>query len=212
METKKLTSQESLDLIVSMMQNSKSNLDNRGGNAFIIWGVTTLMVTLLILLFQFVWGMNPIFNWMYMLIPIVGSVWQRMVFGNRPRVYTQIDKIIKQLWQIILIVTVGMPLLFTLIIFADLDTLNGIEGSRIFIILPFVEVLVVSIGIAITGAIIDFKPSKIGGLVGVVLSIISLLSIESMSSSLFLFILWPIVSMIIPGIKLNMYIKSLRDV
>jgi len=211
METKKLTSQESLDLIVQMMQNSKSNLDNRGGNVFIIWGVTTLLVTILVLMAQLIWGVRPMFNWLYMLIPIVGSVWHRIVFGDRSRVYTQMDKIIKQIWQIIMGVSVGIPLLLFLIVISNLETHSGIDGRRIFLIVPFVEVLVVSVGLAITGAVIDFKPCKIGGLVGVVLSLIALLDIESFNSIHFLFVLWPIVSMIIPGIKLNLYTKSQRD-
>lgn len=212
METKKLTSQESLELITEMMQNTKQNLSNRSGNTLLIWGATSFGVALLIILLRLFVLNSPLLNWLFMLIPVLGTIWGRVAVGDRAKVYTQVDKMVKQLWQIIMIVAIAIPLLFTLLVVGKVDMLDAYVGNRLFMLIPFLEVLVVSTGLAITGAVIDFKACKVGGLVGVVLSVLSLMANIPLGGAYFMFLLWPVVSMIIPGLKLNAFIKSRKDV
>lgn len=212
METKKLTSKESLELITEMMQNTKHNLSNRSGNTLLIWGATSFGVALLIILLRLFVLNSPLLNWLFMLIPVVGTIWGRVAVGDRAKVYTQVDKMVKQLWQIITIVAIAIPLLFTLLVVGKVDMLDAYAGNRLFMLIPFLEVLVVSTGLAITGAVIDFKACKVGGLVGVVLSVLSLMANIPLGGAYFMFLLWPVVSIIIPGLKLNGFIKSRKDV
>ncbi len=190
METKKLSSQESLELIAQMIQNTKQNLDNRSGNVLIIWGVTTLLVTLLVGFMLYIFDNNQLYNWLFMMIPIIGTIWSRLSIYKNQKVITQVDKIVEKVWYIITFVAISIPILFALLLIIGVDFFPIFSHGRIFMLVPFIEIMVVSIGLAITGAIIDFKASQIGGIVGVILSVGTLLADLPYGGALSVLALW----------------------
>lgn len=83
MEDRKLNERESLELIAQMIRNTRRNLDAGGGNMFLLWGYTGVVVTL------GVWAALYFTNctaclWGFWTLPVVGwllSWW----FGRRWR-------------------------------------------------------------------------------------------------------------------------------
>lgn len=204
MEDRKLNEKESLELIARMIRNTKQNLEKGNGNIFIIWGITTLFVTILVGALLYITH-NQVFNWLFMLMPIIGNVWMRLLKNKQQSVYTQIDRIIGQVWMIVGLTAILVPIILYVFIIFKQELLVEPAGS-IFLFVPFIEILICSIGLAITGAILEFKASKIGGIVGILLSLFMLINIPFGVISIF--VIWSLVSLIIPGIKLNIYVRK----
>jgi len=171
-----------------------------GGNTFIIWGVSTLIAALVVGITLYATD-SVMPHWLWMLIPVIGTVWSKCSKSGSKQYKTQIDTMIRQLWAIIMITTLAIPLIVLLFNWA---------GGRSFVLLwcivPFVEMLVCSVGLAVTGAVIDFKAVKIGGLFGVLLSFGLFLQFEY--NTIIIFALWAVVTMIVPGIGLNIEIAK----
>lgn len=144
MEDRKLNERESLELIAQMIRNTRRNLDAGGGNMFLLWGYTGVVVTL------GVWAALYFTNctaclWGFWTLPVVGwllSWW----FGRRWRKqqgakdYT--DRVVCQVWQMIGIACCGVA------VFATLYQAYGL-------ILPLCAMLV-SLGSLLTGIIIRY--------------------------------------------------------
>lgn len=102
MEDKKLTEQESLDLIATMISRTKSRYFGNG-SILLVWGYTTIAVTLA------VWIMlslthNPAWNWLWFLIWIIGGTLTPIIDKKQRRergVKTTTDRMISQLWTIV---------------------------------------------------------------------------------------------------------------
>lgn len=94
---KKFTEKESLDLIVGMIENAKTNLQKGLGKHFLLWGYLVTIAGLINFIF---WGKSGAsLGWLFML-PIggIGSI----IIGKRnmrtTRYYTHIDIIIGVVW------------------------------------------------------------------------------------------------------------------
>ncbi len=208
MEDRKLNEKESLELITRMMQNTKMNLEIGSGNSLIIWGVSTLIADLIVCIMLF-FTQSPISYCAWMTLPIIGVLWTKIASDDKPKVTTKIDKMVKKLFKITLIICVLLPFAFWLLA-SQMAQSSLLSGYLLMSLIPFTEMLIVSISLIIYAIIIEFEPLKIGGLAGVILS--TLLLYNSAYISTFIFGVWSIASMIIPGIKLNSYIKSQKNV
>ncbi len=207
MEAKKFNEKESLELITAMIRNTHKNLDKGTGNIFIMVGVVTLITTILI------WTLitltnNHLWNLLWFIIPIVSISYNFK--GNRAEIVkTYIDKSLAQLWTTVAIFCIAIPvLLITLLEFFSLGDQFILKGGYNYVMIPFIEMLIVSFGLALSGAIIDFKPLKIAGCIGMILSFGTLLNIDWAIE--YTFAVWAIACLIIPGIKLNIHNKSQR--
>ena len=205
MEDRKLNEAESLALIADMIRNSKRNLEKGNGNVFIIWGTTILLVSMIVGVTLYL-SNNYLSFWLWMLIPLIGYSWTGIVKEKRQQVYTQIDKFVKHVWIVISLLAVLIPLVFLLLKVLQVDLILSSEGMP-FRIIPFIELLICSIGITLTGIIINFRPSIIGGTIGLMISFLALIQIEW--GVFICFGAWSFVSMIIPGILLNRYTKKI---
>ena len=82
MNDRVLNEKESLELIAQMIQNTKSRMTRNSGAPFLIWGYTTIIVSLLVWFLLKETG-NYHWQWLWFLLPaisrIVGYVWA--VFG-----------------------------------------------------------------------------------------------------------------------------------
>lgn len=182
MEDKQLNEKESLELIAQMIRNTQQRLEKGNGLPFLIWGYTTVLVSLAVWYLFSTTG-NPQWNYLWFLIPVIGyPLMMRAIRKTEKGVTTYIDKIIAYVW----------------IVF-------GISGfvvstSAIFLwSLPilFIVILMMGIGTAITGLIIQFKPIIYSGFAGIILSYLCLIIKGYESILVFAFIF--LIMMVIPG-------------
>ena len=71
MEKTHLTEAQSLELITSMIQDSRSRLARNSGTPFLIWGYTTVAVSLFNALALYL-GWSHAWAWSWFTIPVVG--------------------------------------------------------------------------------------------------------------------------------------------
>ena len=148
MEERKLNEKESLELIAQMIQNSKKNLQVGRGNQFILWGWLGA-ITSLTVMGMLMWTNNPMWNWLWFAIPIIG--WPTMMWQLKKEekpVVTFTDKVLKAVWMSI--GGIGMTGLFLLAIYA----------KNMMLMLPGACILM-AIGVYITGAILDDRTLQI---------------------------------------------------
>ena len=199
MEERKLNEKESLELIAQMIQNSKKNLQVGRGNQFILWGwlgaITSLIVMGMLMLTN-----NPMWNWLWFAIPIIGwpvMMWQ-MKKETKP-VVTFTDKVLKSVW--ISIGGIGMTGLLLLAFYA----------KNMMLMLPGACILM-AIGVFITGAIFDDRSLQIRTFSALLLIMMASCHIVFMKDDFYwyyiTFSLGFIVMLVMPGYHLNKEAKK----
>ena len=154
MEEKKLDAQESIELITRMIRNTRQRLERHSGRPFLIWGYTTVGISLLNYTLNIV-GADPEWSLTWFLIPVLGIVLMRLFPEKRstePR--TEIDRIVNALWRIC---SLSLIPIFLLCIF---------PGWRYRPSLFALITLVMSIGTAATGQIVRSKIYTAAGFLG----------------------------------------------
>lgn len=154
MEEKKLNEQESLALITSMINDTRERLAENSGRPFLIWGYTSIAVSMLEYAAQMLgWSNYWVLAWW--LIPIIGHTLMWLFCSKKehtPKSY--IDRSIESIW----IVTGGTCL------FAVIG--NIMYGSLSMLL--FSVVLLIGTGVTITGLIIkDFTTAFVGSIASV---------------------------------------------
>ena len=97
MEEKKISEQESLELINQMIEQTRRDSTVGSGNTFLIWGYVCMVVSLAVFVAAYTgpgaWG------WLYLGIPVMGGV-ATLIAGrkkkNAPSTYT--SKSINSIW------------------------------------------------------------------------------------------------------------------
>ena len=134
MQEKKLTEQESLELINSMISNTRTQLTRGAGVPFLIWGYTTVAVSLweyAMHYFNLYWG------WGWFALPVIGWALTYLYSRHSKRqeyVKSYVDRAIYAVWTVF-----GISVLF------------AFGAAQI------------GMGTAITGAIIKSKAVTAGG-------------------------------------------------
>ena len=158
MEEKKLDAQESIELITRMIRNTRRRLERHSGRPYLIWGYTTVIISLLNYAFNLA-GADPMWSLTWFLIPILGFVLMRLFpekKSTEPR--TEIDRIVSALW---LVCTLALIPIFLFCIFHGLS-----YRPSLFALIT----LTMSIGAATTGLIVRSKIYAIAGFAGMGLS------------------------------------------
>lgn len=94
MEERKLNEKESLELIAQMIQNTKNRMETNCGMPFLLWGYTTVFISLLVWLLVTYTQNN---NWQYLwfMLPIIGGTGTYLSARNQqPTVKSHLDKVI----------------------------------------------------------------------------------------------------------------------
>ncbi|MDR1671330.1 MAG: hypothetical protein LBR57_02310 [Alistipes sp.] len=161
MEDKQLSTEQSLDLIARMLENSRRNFNDRGGAMFLIWGYTTIAVTVAVYL-AVALSDNRNFMWLWCALPLIGTILTvRHMNKHRSAVQTHLDKSIWSVWAVLSGATVCcMVSTYTI----------ALMGGKSSIDILFTIGLLMSVGTAITGRMIKFYPVEFGGFVGMGLS------------------------------------------
>lgn len=186
MEEKNLNEKESIALISQMIKNSQNNLEGREGIPFLLWGYISVAVTIA------VWTachftQNGYWNFLWFAIPVIG--WPLMMILNkkhRKGIKTYIDNVIGYIWIFIGIACLVVSLLK--MFSADIPIL-------------FLVLLLLGIGVGITGAVIKFVPITVGGILCILLSILTLYF--GYDGQMIVFAATFLVTMVIPGHILN---------
>lgn len=209
MEDKRLNNQESLELITRMINKTKRKFHIGEGNLLLLWGYTSAIVGLLVGVTLLLTHGNPVCNWLWFLIWIVGGIGMLVIkrkdkdrIEKEPTTY--VDRLTDNLWG-----TIGW-------MFA-LGTLMSIGfmffGKDSWVVMLVFAFLLAGFGSAMQGFIIQEKSMVAGGAFSLVAGTFVLccvlagvkLGIEWVIP---LFILCFIVMMIIPGHVLNAKAKK----
>ena len=145
MEEKKLSEQESLELISQMIRSTRKNMEVGSGNQFLYWGYFTAALSVLLFLLVYYTGdarwsigwFSMFLFWGFML---------RMQCKETPSVITYTDRAILQVWKVI-----GSLFVLTVVIMSLLAFHYG--GVNFSLMLPL-SLLYSGIGVSITGIII----------------------------------------------------------
>ncbi|MGL4806946.1 MAG: hypothetical protein ACRC26_11430 [Bacteroidales bacterium] len=202
MKEKNLNEKESIDLITRMIKNTQQNINAGGGNPFIIWGVSVLIAAFIVLILLHI-TKNVYMSFGWFIIPIIGYIWTNLQ-GYKPKVVTHIDRMLATVWKVSGAFCVVIPLTISIFMLSSLKF--SLPYKIVWIFVPWIEIIIVSLGISVTGIIIASKPIKVAGALGIFLSFFTIAPFEHSAS--YTFIIWSIVCLIIPGIKLNRDIKK----
>ena len=200
MENNKLSEAQSLELITSMIQDSRSRLARNSGTPFLIWGYTTVAVSLFNALALYL-GWSHAWAWSWFTIPVIGWLGMMLLFKQEPSARNYIDRIVSMIW-----VVIGLS-------FAWLFVGAVVFGCSI----SFLTVVVMGIGTVLTGCVIKHRTTVICGwaamCASLIFPIVYFIIAKSGSASaiseiwiwgeLIVFALIFLVMMVIPGHILN---------
>ncbi|MDL2221602.1 hypothetical protein LJC35_03505 [Parabacteroides sp. OttesenSCG-928-N08] len=195
MQDRQLNEKESLELISRMIRNTQQRMEEGSGTMFLIWGYTTVIVTMLVWALLMKTG-NYHWQWLWFLLPLIGSLlslYNHKREEKRPRASTYVDKVINYIW-----IVLGI----TGFLLSSVSILHRLP-------ILFIIVLIMGIGTTLTGMIVRFRPLVVSGIVGMLLSVV--LSFLGWKTQMPVFASIFIVMMIIPGHYLN-YKSRQRDV
>ena len=193
MQEKPLNEKESLEIITRMIQNTQKKMERGAGAPFLIWGYATAITTLTVwLVIRFT--LNYQFNYLWFMIPVFGGLFMLLRKKQQKGVHTYIDKVITYIW----IVLGGTGFLLSMMSIMSL--------MWNFPIL-FVIIIIMGMGSVLTGLVIDFKPTVIGGVIGLLLCIPHQF-INNYDVKMLTFVLAFIVMQIIPGHIINYRAKK----
>lgn len=189
MEDKTRSAEQNLDLIARMIASTRQNFNDRGGAMSLIWGYTTIAVTLAVTALFYLTQSHAVM-WLWWALPIVGGAltWLHARKHTKP-VTTHLDKTIWSVWRIFSIAT------FACAAFASIAPMFT---DRHPIDVLFTIGLMVSMATALTGTILKFTPVVVGGLGGMLLSFVVLIAAGTIWQ-LPLFAALFLVAQVIPG-------------
>lgn len=206
MEDKKLTEKESIEVITSMIERTKTRYLG-SGNIMLLWGYLVTIVSLL------VWIMiatthNYAWNWLWFAIPVLGSPISCIMARKEQRVkgaVTYSDKLTSRLWIIFGMSEIILSCLCLGFYFiGDINCWGAMILFTIMII-PAAEIA--------QGLIIKEKCLTFGGIIGLSIGMVSVCCVMGnipLSASWYmpLFIFAFIVMMIVPGHIINRKAKK----
>ncbi|MDR0976727.1 MAG: hypothetical protein LBL78_03090 [Prevotellaceae bacterium] len=190
MEEKQLNEQESLELITRMIQNTRSKVTRGAGNPLLIWGYSTVIIGLSVWYLLSVTG-DYRWNFLWFIMAGIGAITgYKMQKQPKSGVSTYINKIIKYVWWVL---GAGCVLLSVAAAFIKLPIL-------------FLVLLLVGMGVTITGLIVSCNIVTLGGVLGCIASFVCFLLPPI--DGILVFVLMFVVMCVIPGHVLNYQIRK----
>ncbi|MDE5986328.1 MAG: hypothetical protein K2H16_03495 [Prevotella sp.] len=202
MEEKKISEQESLELISQMINQTKQSLNKDNGNSFLIWGYVCSIVGLLVYALSMTSiGRNAC--WLYFAIPVAGGLLEFIAKRKRNSerfVKGYIESMICKCWK-----ALSWIFIITLIVCMT----NILLGYHVNLIIFFIlGLLLPGIGTAFTGIAIRENLVAFGGFLGSAIGLsimVSMLSGDTFTGTYvhLIFVACYVVMMVIPGHYLN---------
>ena len=183
MEERKLNEKESLELISQMISNTQQRFEKENASPFLTFGYATVLLSIV------VWYLlkatdNPVWNLLWLSIPLLGYLGLKFIFPQRKKLMkTFVDKAIEYVWTVV----GGCMLTF------------GILAMFIRIPIMFDIVLLMGIGVTLTGLLSKLKIIVIVGVLGILSSILFVYNVVEGVNIVLLFGAIFFVLMVIPG-------------
>lgn len=206
MEEKKISEQESLELITRMINQTKKDLSVGNGDSFLIWGYLSAAISLAVIVMLRATN-DPKCGWFYLAIPIAGfavsSIKTYMAKRKSHVASTYASNTINKVWAIISAMF-AVYAIDCLLHFGEVRSWNGMF---------LLGMLLPGIGTYTSGVILKEKSIQICGLLGVVIgtgwlrNFVSgdqVISIMQMGLMVFSFV----ITLVIPGHILNFKAKK----
>ena len=146
MEKTHLTEAQSLELITSMINDSRSRLARNSGTPFLIWGYTTVIVSLFNALTLYL-GWSYAWSWSWFSIPVIGGIGMLLFNKHEPSARNYIDRIVSTIWLVI-----GLSFIW---LFVGAVVFGGS--------ISFLTVVIMGIGTVLTGCVIKHRTTTICG-------------------------------------------------
>lgn len=160
-KTTQMDEHRSIEIISKMIAQTSADIDRESGKYFLLWGYTTVIVSLFEFFAQTAGLDRIVCAWCWWLIPLIGglgTLWLSYKANNgherRPKSY--IDRSISAVWQV-------FGLSWGMVLIAALA-----YGTNIL----FLTVVMMSMGTVITGKICQHRVLSITGKISMVLSLI----------------------------------------
>ena len=158
MKEQTIDEHRSLEIISKMIADTTAHIDNESGKYFLLWGYTTIIVSLFEYVAQLLHLPMHLCLWAWWLIPIVGGIGtlilNRRAGVARPKSY--VDRSISAVWMVFGL-SFGMAFIAALV-----------YGANIL----FLTAMLMGMGTVITGKICQHKVLTVAGIAGIVLSLL----------------------------------------
>lgn len=158
MEDKKLTPQESMDLITSMIQSTKQRVVIHDLRVSVMWAILAI-ATAVVTWFLLETTHNPWFSLIWLAIPIIGipaNIFLERKIRRSSKAKTHIDKVSGGLWSIVGYIAIGL----TIICF--IAQLYGYPQA--WLAMLYYAFIIVGFGAVVTGLLLHENAYIFGGL------------------------------------------------
>lgn len=157
MEKRHLDEHRSLEIISTMIADTSAHIDRTSGKYFLLWGYTTVIVSLFEYFAQLYIGNIELALWAWFLIPVVGGIGTIVLnrrSEQRPKSY--VDRSISSVWRVL---GFSWGLMFVAAL---------VYGANIL----FLTVVLMGMGTVISGKICQHKVLTAAGKAAICLSLI----------------------------------------
>lgn len=172
MEDKKLSPQQSIELIAAMIESTKSRVAMPDLRVSVMWATLTVLTAAVVMAGMLV-AHDPAFNWLWFSIPVIGIPLQLFMTRKsamEKRVRTYIDRVSDIVWGTVGFIGVAVSLICL--------AFNICGYPQAWLAMFFYAFIVVGFGAAVSGALLQERSYIIGGvfsvLAGFVVVILSL--------------------------------------
>lgn len=209
MEERKISEQESIEIISSMISRTKDRLAKGVGNILLMWGYLVVAITLLVWVLLLTTH-NPAVNWLWFLIWIIGGIATPIMAKKKQLkagVKSYSDKLGSQIWSVVGFSAIaGTFCCLGFLLFGGKDAWSAMFAFAL-IIVPMGEIM--------QGIVIREKSLIIGGSVGMGAGIFTMCCIASgvtlvVTWFMPMFIVAFAAMMILPGHVMNHKAKAIR--
>ena len=147
MKNEQLSETQSLELIASMIRDSRTRLARNSGMPFLVWGYTTVIVSLFeFFMVRYAADPQP-WMWAWFAIPVMGWVGMKVFCHGDRGARNYIDRVISAVWTV-----------FGISMFAAAVMSVVYHTSILYVIVTFI-----GMGTAITGLVIRDKLTSAAG-------------------------------------------------
>ena len=182
MEDRKLNSQESLDLIASMIRNTQNTIQKNAGSYSVLWGYITFLTALAVYFCVYYTG-DYRWNYMWAAIPVIGMPIMLISDRNHEKpVRTFVDTAVNKQW---------IPVGISLCIFPFFIGRTALT----------MVTLLFSIAMMQTGLVVKYRVFTIAGAIGIA-GALALIFIRGLDQIL-VFAFLDLLVLVVPGHMLN---------